>query len=227
MGEHRRKLNAAEKFAGESLRKGVVSYAQCTGFQGVDFTEFIALRAELKEAGTPVSSTALFAKAMGVAMQDFPTLNSILVGSDELVTYDEVNVGIGVSTDHGLLIVVVKDVGNKSIFVIQQELTELIERAKTNKLKPEDVYGATITLSNLSTTKSEFFTSAIVGNQTMLIGFSGIMKKPVVKQGEIVIRDMANIMVNMNHTAAQGLHTTLYLSRVAEILEAPREYFLS
>ena len=114
MGVHRRKLSKIDKMVGAAMKKSVLSYGQCTGYVSTDFTEFKKMRQELAGEGKKASTSAYFAKVMAIAMKDFPELNAILIGDDELDIYDEVNVGVGVQTDEGIVVVVVKDCDKKN-----------------------------------------------------------------------------------------------------------------
>lgn len=226
MGVHRHKLSKIDKMVGAAMKRSVLSYGQCTGYVSTDFTEFKKMRQELAGEGKKASTSAYFAKAMAIAMKDFPELNAILVGDDELAVYDEVNVGVGVQTDEGIVVVVVKDCDKKSVMEINEDLADKVERARIGKLTMDDITGGTITMSNLSMTREDFFTSIIVGDQALIIGFGGITKKPFVVNDEVAVRDVANIMVNMNHTTSRGFPTTMYLCKIAEIIENPRTYLI-
>ena len=109
---------------------------------------------------------------------------------------------------------------------INEDLADKVERARIGKLTMDDITGGTITMSNLSMTREDFFTSIIVGDQALIIGFGGITKKPFVVDDKIAVRDVANIMVNMNHTTSRGFPTTMYLCKIAEIIENPRTYLI-
>lgn len=225
MGERVVKLSRTEVMVGQAMKKSVLSFGQCTGYVSTDYTEFKKYREELAAKGKKASMSAYFAKAMAIAMADYPNLNCVLTSEKEITVYDEVNVGVAVDTPAGILVVVVKDCANKSVYEISDELKVLVEKARNGGLTMEDMTGGTITLSNLSMLKEEFFTSIVVGDQAMIIGFGGIRKKPYVVDDEIKIRDIGNIMVNMNHSAAMGYPTSMYLCRVSDIIEDPRTYF--
>ncbi|MEI3340383.1 MAG: 2-oxo acid dehydrogenase subunit E2 [Eubacterium sp.] len=226
MGERKVTLSKANQVVGAAMKKSVLSYGQCTGYVQTDFSDFLKFRRKMTEEGKKASMSAYFLKAMAIAMADFPDLNAILVSEKEIVIYDEINIGLGVHTDNGIMMVVVKDCGNKSVMEISADLEDKVLRAREGKLTLDDITGGTVSASNLSMTREDFFTSIIVGDQTMIIGFGGINKKPYVVNNEIVIRDVANIMVNMNHTSSQGYPTTMYLCKVAEIIENPETYFV-
>lgn len=226
MGSRKVTLSRVNQMVGAAMKKSALSYAQCTGYVQTDFTDFLKFRAKMTEEGKKATMTAYFMKAMAIAMADYPELNCILTSDKEITIYDEVNVGVGVHTDNGILMVVVQDCANKTVLEIGADLSDKVARAREGKLTMDDISGGTVSLSNLSMTREDFFTSIVVGDQAMIIGFGGINKRPYVVDGEICIRDVANIMVNMNHSSTQGLPTTLYLCRVAEILEHPEEYFI-
>lgn len=225
MGEVVRKLNRAERFVSDTLRNSLSTYAQCDGYHTIDYTEFKRFRAEMKDKGTPVSTTAIFAKSIGLAMKEFPRLNSVLVG-DELHTYDEVNVSVGVDSPNGLMLIVVKDTGNRSLFDINDDLRDKVSRGKTGKLTVDDMKDGTITISNLCSSTSHYFNSVLVGGQMLLLGFAAITKQPCVVDDQIVIRELGNVIANMNHSAIQGMIVTQFMGRLKDILEHPYENLL-
>ena len=176
-----------------------------------------------------MSLTAFFVKAVAYGLQKTPEMNARLEGDnlDELVIYDSVNVGVGMSTPKGLIVAVVKDAQNKSLDQISEELNDLVDRARANKLRMEDIQGSTVTISNLANTNSVAFSSIINNNETLIIGFGRIKKEVIVDDnGEIAIANIGRMIVNMNHTATSGLPTAMATEQIKLALESPEEYLL-
>lgn len=229
MGETRRKLTRIEKVIGENLRKSVTSFAQTSGSGKVNYDKLLALKDKFKAEGKRISMTAFYVKAVAGAMKASPEMNARLEGEnlDELVIYDSVNVGVGIDTPKGLVVAVVKDAQDKTLFEIADTLNDLVDRARANKLGIEDVTGSTVTISNLYNTNTVHFNSVINNNETLLLGFAGIYKEVIVGENdEIKIAHMGNMVCNLNHTATSGWPAGIATDYIVNALENPEEYLL-
>ncbi len=224
-GEKRTKLKGIPKVAADRLLESVLGFSQATQFLEVDMSEVEKLRAEYKNKGQKLSSTAIFIKAIALATLEYPKINSRLEG-DTIIQYDDLNPGIAVDTPKGLLVLVLKAVQNKSLDQINNEVEELLERAKNNKLAVEDFQDGTMTISNMSMTNVDFFTSIVNNFETVIMGFGRTKKKVVVGDNdEILIRPMSWIMANINHSLTSGVPSNHFINHIAKVLENPRQYF--
>lgn len=227
MGEETRiKLKGAVKIAGEKLRESTVSFGQATQFLQIDMTEIEALKKLYKDQGKKLSTTAIYTKAVAEAMREHPQMNARLEG-DTVIRYEDVNPGIAVDTPKGLLVVVLPRVQGKSLDQINEELADLIDRTKNNRITMDDFRSGTVTISNMAMMNADFFTSIVNNFEAVIMGFARTRKCAVVDDDDnIVIRPMSYVMVNINHTITSGVPANLFLNTVARNLEHPKEYLL-
>lgn len=224
-GETRTKLKGIPKVAADHLLESVLGFSQATQFLEVDMSEVEKLKAEYKNRGQKISSTAIFIKAMALAVAEYPHINSRLEG-DTIIQYDDFNPGIAVDTPSGLLVVVLKSAQDKSLDQINTEVSELLNRARNKKLTMDDFEGGTMTISNMSMTNVDFFTSIVNNFETVIMGFGRTKKRVVVGENdEILIKPMSWIMVNINHSLTSGVPSNLFINHIAMVLENPKLYF--
>lgn len=224
-GETRTKLKGIPKIAADRLLESVLGFSQATQFLEVDMSEVEKLRAEYKERGQKLSSTAIFIKAIALAVAEYPHINSRLEG-DIIIQYDDFNPGIAVDTPKGLLVLVLRAAQNKSLDQINEEVAELLDRVKNNKITMDDFQGGTMTISNMSMTNVDFFTSIVNNFETVIMGFGRTKKKVVVGENdEILIKPMSWIMVNINHTLTSGVPSNHFMNHIAKVLENPKKFF--
>lgn len=221
----RTKLRGAAKFAGEKLLEGALGFGQAMQALEVDMTAIGELREEYKGRGLKLSSTAVYVKAVAMAMREHPEMNSRLEG-EELVQYKNCNAGIAVDTPKGLYVVVLRDVQDKSLDAVNEGVGELLERTRAGKLTLDDFKGGTFTVSNMAMLDVDFFTSLVNNFETAIYGFGRVKKRPVVVEDDrIVVKPMSYVMININHTATTGVPANRMLKTLADILENPGKFF--
>lgn len=224
MGEKRIRLSAMRKFIGKALQHSVLTYPQASGFFQADTTELLALKNELESEGTKISFTAFITKAVTVALQTMPMLNSRIEG-EEIIIYDEINPAIAIAHERGLYVPVIRNAQDKSVLVISEEIRTLTEKVNHNQIVPEDMKGGTITISSAGSGRTEFFTSIVSGDQCLIIGVGRTKKQPVVlEDGTIGVREMTWIVTNMNHCITDGRPVSLFRNRLCQVIEDPRRY---
>lgn len=224
-GETRTQLKGIPKVAADRLLEGVLGFSQATQFLEIDMSEVEKLKAEYKNREQKISSTAIFIKALALAVAEYPHINARLEG-DTVIQYDDFNPGIAMDTPKGLLVLVLKAAQNKSLDQVNTEVTELLDRARNNKITMDDLTGGTMTISNMSMTNVDFFTSIVNNFETVIMGFGRTKKKVVVGENdEFQVRPMSWIMVNINHSLTSGVPSNLFLNHVAKVLENPKQYF--
>lgn len=223
-GETRTKLKGIPKVAAENLLESVQGFSQATQFLEVDMSEVEKLRAEYKKRGQKLSSTAIFIRAAALAVKEYPYMNSRLEG-DTIIQYDDFNPGIAMDTPKGLLVIVLKAAQNKSLDQINEEVAELLCRARNNKLTLDDFQGGTMTINNMSMINVDFFTSIVNNFETVIMGFGRPKKRVVVGENdEILIKPMSWIMANINHTLTSGVPSNKFMNHIAMVLENIKEY---
>jgi len=191
----------------------------------VDATELVRWREQLKDEaqkqGEPaVSYNDLLAKIAAVALREHPDVNARLVG-EEIHQLAEINIGIAVDTDRGLLVPVVRNVDRKSLREISREARELIQRARTGASLPDDLTGGTFTITNLGMLEIDAFTPIINLPECAILGVGRIKEKPVVRDGEIVIRAMLWLSLTFDHRLVDGAPAARFLQRIKQLIEQP------
>ena len=187
---------------------------------------FEVLRAELNHEaeateGPHVSATALLVKAVAWALRRHPWLNSRLQG-EEIHLLSEVNVGVAVALDEGLIVPVVRHADEKGIAAIAAEVHDLATRARQGRLTPADVTEGTFTISNLGPFGVEQFTAIINPPQTAILAVGAIQREPAVdEEGHIVVRRMAHLTLCADHRVVDGAVAARFLVDLRRILEKP------
>ena len=185
----------------------------------VDMTEVSKKRKSLKDQGISMSVNLFIIKAVALALKEFPMLNAETDGLS--VKYkSKVNIGIAVSLESGLVVPVVRNTDRKALDEIQAEVSELAEKARTGKLQPDEMKGGTFTISNMGMLNVENFSAIINPGETGILAVSSAMPTPVVKDGQVVIRDMMKITVSADHRAVDGSDAAKFANAVKLKLES-------
>lgn len=196
----------------------------------VDMTEVVSLRKILNEylAGKEYKITYndILMKIVAKAIGSFPLINSSYQG-EKIKVFKDINFGLAIGLDNGLIVPVVKQVNNKSISEIALANIKNVAAAKNNKLQESDITGGTITLSNLGMFGINNFTAVINQPESCILAVGGIIEKPVVKDHQIVIKEMMNITGSFDHRIIDGTLGAAFLKRVREIIENPQLLFLN
>jgi pyruvate dehydrogenase E2 component (dihydrolipoamide acetyltransferase) len=190
-----------------------------------DATELVTLREQAKARLTPrgvkvPSYNALLIKLVTVTLQDHPNVNVTLAG-DEIAVHDEINIGLAVDTDVGLLVPVIHNTKAKSIEQITEEAYELAEKARARKLGPDHLSGGTFTVTNLGMYNIDAFTPIINLPEAAILGVGRIVSKPVVYDGEVVPRHMVALSLTFDHRVIDGGPAARFLDTVREYVERP------
>ncbi|KIP22257.1 Dihydrolipoyllysine-residue acetyltransferase component of pyruvate dehydrogenase complex [Anoxybacillus ayderensis] len=189
----------------------------------VDVTNLVAYRDSIKDEfkkreGFNLTYFAFFVKAVAQALKEFPQMNSMWAG-DKIVQKKDINISIAVATDDALFVPVIKHADEKSIKGIAREIAELAAKVRAGKLRPEDMQGGTFTVNNTGSFGSVQSMGIINYPQAAILQVESIVKRPVVKDGMIAIRDMVNLCLSLDHRVLDGLICGRFLARVKEILE--------
>lgn len=189
----------------------------------VDVTNIVQLRDSIKEEfkrkeGFNLTYFAFFVKAVAQSLKEFPQMNSMWAG-EKIVQKKDINISIAVATDDALYVPVIKHADEKSIKGIAREITELTNKVRNGKLTMEDVEGGTFTVNNTGSFGSIQSMGIINYPQAAILQVEAIVKRPVIKDGMIAIRDMVNLCLSLDHRVLDGLVCGRFLKRVKEILE--------
>jgi pyruvate dehydrogenase E2 component (dihydrolipoamide acetyltransferase) len=189
----------------------------------IDMTKVAALRAKSKDEfekryETKLTFMPFFVKAAVAGLRAYPTLNASLDGTN-IVLHKEINVGIAVALDWGLLVPVVKNADEKNILGIQRSMNDLAERARTKKLKPEEVQESTFSITNPGVFGGLFGLPVISQPNVGILGLGAIEKRPVVINDSIAIRSMCYVTLSYDHRVVDGAIAHQFLHKVKETLE--------
>ncbi len=229
--EERVKMTRLRKTIASRLKDAQNTAAMLTTFNEVDMSAIMALRGEYKEAfekkhkGVRLGFNGFFVKAVVAALAEFPAVNAEIDG-DDIVYKHYVHMGIAVGGANGLVVPVIRDAGEKSIAEIQAEIAGFAKAAKDGTLKLEQLSGGTFSITNGGVYGSLMSTPIINPPQSAILGMHKIQERPVVVNGQIVIRPMMYLAVSYDHRIIDGREAVSFLVRVKESLEDPRRLLL-
>jgi 2-oxoglutarate dehydrogenase E2 component (dihydrolipoamide succinyltransferase) len=201
----------------------------------IDMTRVMNLREKVKKQfeqknGVKLTPTTFFARAAVKGIRDFPIINASVEG-DNIRYHRNINIGIAVALDWGLIVPVIKNAEEKNIVGLQRAITDLGDRARTKKLKPDDVAGGTFTITNPGQFGQMFGLPIISQPQVAIMGIGSIKKMPVVLTDEngtdsIAIRQICHISLGYDHRIIDGAVADQFLRSVAKFLENWNEELL-
>jgi pyruvate dehydrogenase E2 component (dihydrolipoamide acetyltransferase) len=182
----------------------------------------------ITELNDKVSYDAFLVKLVAQALLEHPNVNVRFApsrgsGLDEagIEQLDQINVGVAIDTERGLLVPVVQDVPSKSLVQIQQELRLLVERAIAGRSLPDDLSGGTFTITNLGMYEIDAFTPIINPPESAILGVGRIVAKPVAIGGQVVVRDIVTLSLSFDHRLIDGAPAARFLQRVKQLVERP------
>ncbi len=193
----------------------------------VDFTNIDKLRRRYKDAyaerGAKLTFLPFVIQAVVQGLREFPIINASM--DDSSVTYHrDLNIGIAVALEWGLIVPVVKNADEKNILGLSKSINDLGERARTKKLSPDDVQGGTFTITNPGIYGGLFGTPIINQPQVAILGVGGVKKRPVVvetKEGDVIaIRSMCILALTFDHRLIDGAVADQFMARVRAMIEA-------
>lgn len=189
----------------------------------VDVTNLVEYRNSVKDdfkkkEGFNLTFFAFFVKAVAQALKEFPQINSMWAG-DKIIQKKDINISIAVATEDSLYVPVIKNADEKTIKGIAREITDLAYKVRYGKLTSEDMQGGTFTVNNTGSFGSIQSMGIINYPQAGIVQVESIVKRPVIINGMIAVRDMVNLCMSLDHRVLDGLICGRFLSRVKEILE--------
>jgi len=230
--EERIALTGVRKVIAERMVKSKFTAVHTTCMEEVDVSAIVRLREQVKdslrkEQGVRLTYTPFFVKAAVFALQDFPRMNATWQGDDAVVVKRYYNMGVAVGRDEGLLVPVVKDVGNMDLITLARSINDLSERAHANRLAPDDLQGGTFSVTNAGLFGSLTSTPIINYPEVAILGVHKIAPRPTVVDGQIVIRPMTILACTFDHRWIDGHTAVQFLTRVKEVLERPELFWLA
>ena len=223
--EERVKMSRLRQTIAKRLKDAQNTAAMLTTFNDVDMSAVIEARTRYKDLfekkhGIRLGFMAFFVKACALAAKDVPSVNASLEG-DEIVYRDYLDVSIAVSAPKGLVVPVVRNADRMSFAEIEQTIAAYGKKAKEGTLTVEEMQGGTFTISNGGVFGSLLSTPIINPPQSAVLGMHRIEERPVVKDGQIVVRPMMYLALSYDHRIIDGREAVTFLVRVKEAIEDP------
>lgn len=189
----------------------------------INMSEAVRLRTALKASNRvseDVTYTHLLMKAVAVALARYPRINATF-GGDAREYKEQINIGLAVSLDDGLIVPVLHDCAKLSLLDIAGQATALVERARIGKPRPEDLTGGTFTISNLGMLPIEHFTAIINPPQGAILAVGAIKERPVVRDGQVTIASTMMVTLSCDHRIIDGMTGGQFLQELKSLLENP------
>ncbi len=224
--EERVPLKGIRKTIAERMSRSKHLAAHVTHVEEVDFTELVSVREKAKEmahqSNVKMTYLPFVVKAVVNGLKKYPHFNASLDdGKNEIVVKKYYSIGIAVATQNGLIVPVIKEVDKKSLRQIAQEIEELSEKARTGKLVLNETRGGTFTITNIGSIGGVFSTAIINHPEVAILAIGRIVKRPAVRNGNIVVRDIVNLSLNFDHRVLDGADAANFLNMVKHSLEEP------
>lgn len=229
--EERIPLRGMRKRIAESMSRSVHTAAHFTYVEEIDMTELVAVRERAKaraaERGVKLNYLPFIVKAIVSGLKKWPQLNASLDEStQEIVLKKYYHIGIAAQGPHGLVVTTVRDADLRSIFDLSREIDRLGEAVRTNTATRDDLTGSTFTVSSLGKLGGVLATPIINFPEVGVVGVHKIEERPAVRNGQIVIRQLMNLSISVDHRLADGWDGAMFLQDVKALLEDPTTMFM-
>jgi 2-oxoglutarate dehydrogenase E2 component (dihydrolipoamide succinyltransferase) len=224
-GEERVRMTRLRQTVARRLKEAQNTAAILTTFNDVDMTEVMAARAKYKDLfekkhGVRLGFMGFFTKAVCMALKDIPAVNGTIEG-EEIVYRNYADISVAVSAPNGLVVPVIRDAQAKSVAEIERTIGDFGKRAKEGTLTLDDMAGGTFTISNGGVFGSLLSTPIINPPQSAVLGLHRIEDRPVVRDGQIVIRPMMYLALSYDHRLIDGREAVTFLVAVKNAIEDP------
>ncbi|WP_147564754.1 2-oxo acid dehydrogenase subunit E2 [Clostridium tyrobutyricum] len=218
-GEKIIKMSPMRKVIAKRMSESVRTSPTVTYNMSVDTSELKRFKNHIKDI-CKVTYTDLLIKIVSVVLKQFPLVNCSISG-DSFILKNYVNMGVAVALDEGLIVPVVKDSDKKGLKELSVEFKELAKKAKENKLGPDDMGGATFTITNLGMYGIDTFSPIINQPEVAILGVNRICETPVVEDGKVIIKPLMNLSLTADHRAIDGAYAAQFLAKIKEYIEKP------
>jgi pyruvate dehydrogenase E2 component (dihydrolipoamide acetyltransferase) len=209
----------------EGMMDSLHSMAQLTLTSHADVTALVELRDVLRRRWeAPISYTDLIVKAVAAALRDHPLLNSTLSG-ENILLHDEINIGVAVALDQGLIVPIVRQADKKSVSDINHMLRDLAERARSDQLTVDEVTGGTFTVTNLGMYRVDAFTPIVKPPEVAILGVGQISDHLTHIDGQFLARLQMALSLTIDHRVVDGAPGAAFLQTLVEFLEHPALIF--
>ncbi|WP_445613885.1 dihydrolipoamide acetyltransferase family protein [Geobacillus sp. YF-1] len=224
--ETREKMSGIRRAIAKAMVHSKHTAPHVTLMDEVDVTKLVAHRKKFKaiaaDKGIKLTFLPYVVKALVSALREYPALNtSIDDASEEIIHKHYYNIGIAADTDRGLLVPVIKHADRKPIFALAKEINELAEKARDGKLAPNEMKGASCTITNIGSAGGQWFTPVINHPEVAILGIGRIAEKPIVRDGEIVAAPVLALSLSFDHRMIDGATAQKALNHIKQLLSDP------
>ncbi|MEH7248944.1 dihydrolipoamide acetyltransferase family protein [Neobacillus niacini] len=221
----REKLSPIRKAIARNMSESLQHSAQMTLMGTISLDKiwpfFQQMKEDLLAHSLKPSWAAIFIKVAALALEEHRHLNGTVEG-DELIIWNNINIGVAVSTKKGLVVPTIKDANTKSLLLIHKELIEVAENARTNKLKMDDLSKSTFTLTNVGSYGGEFGTPILNRKELGILGIGAVTKQPIVNENdEIVVGRCCAYNLTVDHQMIDGEAAGLFIKSIKRIFNSP------
>jgi pyruvate dehydrogenase E2 component (dihydrolipoamide acetyltransferase) len=217
-------LNRLQKITGQRMLRSKQEIPCFYLTIRADVTDLVRLRTELNAKGdVKLSYNDFIMKAVATGLEKYPIMTGQLEG-ESIRLAETIGVGLAISVPDGLVAPIVKDVNNKDVRQIARDSQALIERARANRLTPDDIEGGCITVSNLGAFGIDNFIPIVVPGQCSILGVGQITDTCVPDNGNILVRKRMNMTLSVDHKVANGAYAAQFLDLVKKMLEDPKGF---
>jgi 2-oxoglutarate dehydrogenase E2 component (dihydrolipoamide succinyltransferase) len=228
--EVRKPMSPIRKRISEHLVAARQQTAMLTTFNEADMSNVKALREKYRDQftkrhGVPLGFMPFFVKACVEALKEYPAVNASIDG-DDLVYHNYYDIGIAIGAEKGLVVPVLRNADSMRMYEIDQAIAALSEKIKTNRLAMSDLEGGTFSISNGGVYGSMLSTPILNVPQSGVLGMHAIQDRPVVRDGQVVIRPMMYLALSYDHRMIDGREAVGFLKKVKEYIEGPEELLL-
>jgi 2-oxoglutarate dehydrogenase E2 component (dihydrolipoamide succinyltransferase) len=230
-GQRRVPMTKIRKRIAERLVAAQHNAAMLTTFNEIDMSQVLELRDKYRESfqakhGVSLGLMSFFARACALALKEYPTVNAFIEGED-VVYNDAVHLGIAVSTERGLVVPVLRNVGDMSFATVEGEIKRMAVSARDGKLALTELSGGTFTITNGGVFGSLMSTPILNPPQSGILGMHAIQKRPVVVNDQIIIRPMMYVALSYDHRLVDGRESVSFLVKVKQLIEDPHRLMLA
>lgn len=225
--EERVALKGIRKVIAQAMAKSVYTAPHVTIMDEVDVTKLVQLREEAKplaeKKGTKLTYLPFIVKALVAGLRQFPDLNaSIDDEKEEIIFKKYYHIGIATDIDKGLIVPVVFDADRKNMWQIAEEIRDLATRGREGKLSSAELKGSTMTITNIGSAGGMFFTPVINYPEVAILGVGRITKKPIERNGEVVIAPIMALSLSIDHRLIDGATAQYFVNYIKQVLEDPQ-----
>ncbi len=220
--EKKIKASGMRKIIADNMSRSWLTSPRVAYTLSVDMTHALALLGRLNECmedkSKKVTLNHLLMKVCAQAISEYELFNSSYE-DDEITIHDQVNIGLAVALDEGLIVPNIKDVAGKDIYTVAAETNDAVFRTRNSQITMDDITGGTFTITNLGMMGIESFSPVINQPEVAILGVTKMKDTPVVEEGEIKIRPLMNLNLVADHRVIDGAYAAKFFRRVKELME--------